>query len=112
MITYMGIVMAVGILAGYFAGRAVGEKVALLISSSPRARTMGSIGAWLAALPAFFASFVVGGTFGGGVGEVLIGRAGIPIGVGVGIAVVLAAGITAGACLGAFIGGVLFRGGA
>lgn len=51
-------------------------------------RAFGIGGALLAVVPAFLASIVVGGNLGGGLGELLLGIVGVPIGLAAGIVVV------------------------
>lgn len=64
-----------------------------LLGLSTAAHTGSKIGAylgWLASYPfALFLGFVVGGSLGGGWGEVLLGKAGIVLGIGLGLFVVV-----------------------
>jgi hypothetical protein len=66
-------------------------------------------GTVVALLPAFFLSFVAGGTFGGAWGEYFfrqfgLGPAGVPFGLAVGIALVFAVVLLGGAAMGVLLG--------
>lgn len=74
----------------------------------------GIAGLVVSVLPAFFLSFVIGGTFGGSLGERLFFVIGLPwsgvsLGVGIGIAVVFALVLLAGTGLSLLIGRRLLR---
>jgi len=66
-------------------------------------------GSVVALLPAFFLSFVVGGTLGGAWGEYFfrqlgLGPVGVPFGLAVGIALVFAVVLLGGAAMGVLLG--------
>lgn len=61
------------------------------------------VGVVLAAGPAFFLAIVVGGSLGGGWGEVALGSAAVVVGLGLGVAAVFGVGLALAACLLAFL---------
>jgi CBS domain containing-hemolysin-like protein len=66
-------------------------------------------GTLTAALPGFFLSLVVGGTFGGAWGEVVLGQTGVPFGLAFGIAVVFAVMLLIGALFGFLVAEAVAR---
>jgi hypothetical protein len=93
-----------GVVLGYLCGRWVARKLSAT-STSPRTVLTCAVVGWLVmVLPAFYLSFVLGGTIGGSWGEVGLGPLGVMVGLAVGICVVLSVGLSAGALFGSLIG--------
>ena len=104
MINTVSVAIAVGLVAGASLGYLGGKAAMARLGSTSRMRAFGAVGGVIVLIPAFFLSFVVGGSFGGAYGEALLGSIGVPIGLAFGIATVLAVGVTLGASVGALIG--------
>ena len=110
MINAVAVAIAVGLVAGTSLGYLGGKAAMARLSCTPRMRAFGTVGGVIAIIPAFFLSFVAGGSFGGAYGEALLGSIGIPIGLGFGIVTVLAVGITLAASVGALIARLIEHG--
>jgi len=107
-----------GLLAGFAIAYRIGSLLVPKMVSATRDRTLAI---WLAlgggvamVLPAFFLSFVVGGTLGGALGERVsqsfgLGIAGVPFGLAAGIAVIFAFMLLAGALAGVGIARLIIR---
>ena len=98
-----------GLLLGVAVGYAVGRRLVLLLATSTQrpsiVRVSGTLAGLVALGPSRFIAFVVGGNFGGGIGEVLLGRiVGVPLGIALGIGSILALCLLAGSLSGALLG--------
>jgi hypothetical protein len=107
------IAMTLGYSTGVLGGYLLSRRIVLRLSrgcSRPRLVVwVGALSGFGALLPGFFLSTVMGGTLGGGYGEVAtqavgIGSLGVPLGLGLGLAVVLAVVVAGGALAGAAVG--------
>jgi len=113
--TFALVIPLIGYSAGVIGGYLLSKWIVRRLSSDsfqPRLVVwVGVAGGLVALLPAFFLSTVVGGTLGGGYGEVLgqafgLGKVGVLVGIPVGLAIVLttliAVGVLGGTMLGRF----------
>ncbi len=69
-----------GVLLGYLGGKGLARKLSEGSSSPKIVLGCALAGGLVMLLPALFLSFVVGGNLGGGWGDVVLGRIGIPLG--------------------------------
>ena len=107
-----------GLLAGFLLAYWIGRRLLPRMVAANRDRMLAI---WLALggaiamlLPAFFLSFVIGGTLGGALGERVtqplgLGIAGVPYGLAAGIAVVFAAILLIGAVAGIGVARLILR---
>ncbi len=106
--------MAIGCALGAFAGLVFAKASIAAVSArfnvGLRTARIGAIlGGTVVVFPSFFLSIVLGGTFGGGWGEIVAGKAGVVIGLAAGIAFILAIGLGIGAALGSLLAVVVRR---
>ena len=107
----VGIVLSV-LLTGYAIRKLLSGELIDLGSSTRRGSRMGSYLGGFGAYPfALFLGLVIGGTFGGGVGEVVsqaigLGTAGLIVGIGLGVFVVTEVVCIGSAFLGFLVGGL------
>jgi hypothetical protein len=100
---------ALGLIGGVALVYVIGSALARRFPSRSLAVRLALAGAAIAVLPAFFLSFVVGGTLGGAWGEHLLGRigmrsSGVPVGLALGISLVFACVVLVGATVGVLLG--------
>lgn len=107
-----------GLLGGLLLAYWIGRQLLPKMISATRDRLLAiwlALGGTIAMLlPAFFLSFVVGGTLGGAMGERIsqsfgLGIAGVPFGLAAGIAVIFAFILLAGALAGIVIARLIIR---
>jgi hypothetical protein len=105
--------IAVGIFGGAFLGYWSSRPLAFNLSKRSDAPRLvlwcAAIGALLMALPAFFISFIVGGSLGGAWADaalfgVELGAVGVPLGLALGIAVIFGGGLAVGVVIGGLFG--------
>ena len=106
--------IAIGLLGGCAVGYVLSRRLVChfqVLSERPRMiRSLGVGGGFLAALPAAFLAFVVGGNLGGRVGaSSSLGSVGIALGIATGMALVLVLTVVLCAALCAGVGGVFSR---
>ena len=93
-----------GVLLGYLGGKGFARKLSEGSSSPKIVLGCALAGGLVMLLPALFLSFVVGGNLGGGWGDVVLGRIGIPLGLAAGICAVLSILLSSSALIGAVLG--------
>ena len=116
MLSPIWIATALGLVGGvalaYVLGKAVLPRLVPTSQGMLLVRRLAFAGTLVAFLPAFFLSFVVGGTLGGAWGEYLFGQvglpfSGVPVGLALGIALVFALVLLGGATIGLLLGKVV-----
>ena len=115
----MEVAMIIAFIAGYagglLAGYVVHKKILRLMLNGSLTRKIVILFGLISVVPALFLGTVIGGTYGGGVGEAAsislgYGSAGVPVGLGIGLFVVILLTIAVFSITGMLIGGVISRG--
>ena len=113
MLNEIWIATAIGVLGGvalaYAAARLAWSRLRVSKHDHSGRVRFALAGTLAAALPGFFLSLVVGGTFGGAWGEVVLGQTGVPFGLACGIAVVFAVVLLLGAVFGFLVAEAVAR---
>ncbi|MCG7991196.1 MAG: hypothetical protein JAY99_01730 [Candidatus Thiodiazotropha lotti] len=105
--------MIIGITSGYAGGMLLGiflsRKFVQAYSKERFTYIAGLTGCYLSLIPAVFIATIIGGTPGGGFGELLFGKFGIPFGLSLGLASITTLVVFCASAFGLLLGKVMYE---